>query len=74
MRASDGEKHSRHTQHAHVSRLLIHPECMVFVGDVVGTPPPYECSFTDDPQRRNDWRCLLENEVNDTRQEGASFQ
>uniref|UniRef100_A0A915BFZ8 Uncharacterized protein n=1 Tax=Parascaris univalens TaxID=6257 RepID=A0A915BFZ8_PARUN len=41
---------------------------------VYEAPPPYECSFTEDPQRRNDWRCLLENEVNDTRQEGASFR
>ncbi|VDK75703.1 unnamed protein product [Litomosoides sigmodontis] len=37
-------------------------------------PPPYECSLIDDPQRRNDWHCLLENQVNDTRQDGTIFQ
>uniref|UniRef100_A0A8R1XXB4 Uncharacterized protein n=1 Tax=Onchocerca volvulus TaxID=6282 RepID=A0A8R1XXB4_ONCVO len=37
-------------------------------------PPPYESSLNEDPQRRNDWHCLLENQVNDTRQDGAIFQ
>ncbi|EFO21033.2 hypothetical protein LOAG_07455 [Loa loa] len=37
-------------------------------------PPPYESSLDEDPQRRNDWHCLLENQVNDTRQDGAIFQ
>lgn len=36
-------------------------------------PPPYDCSYEQDPQRRNDWHCLLENEVNDTRQGRAIF-
>ncbi|EJW83079.1 hypothetical protein WUBG_06009 [Wuchereria bancrofti] len=41
---------------------------------ILTTPPPYESSLDEDPQRRNDWHCLLENQVNDTRQDGAIFQ
>uniref|UniRef100_A0A0R3RYP9 Uncharacterized protein n=1 Tax=Elaeophora elaphi TaxID=1147741 RepID=A0A0R3RYP9_9BILA len=26
-------------------------------------PPPYESSLDEDPQRRNDWHCLLENQI-----------
>ncbi|VDD97576.1 unnamed protein product [Enterobius vermicularis] len=34
----------------------------------MSAPPPYDYSFGNQ-QRRNDWLCLLENDVNDTRQE-----
>ncbi|VDN04905.1 unnamed protein product [Thelazia callipaeda] len=37
------------------------------------TPPPYESSFNQDPQRRNDWHCLLENEMNNTRQDNEAM-
>uniref|UniRef100_A0A1I7XS15 Uncharacterized protein n=1 Tax=Heterorhabditis bacteriophora TaxID=37862 RepID=A0A1I7XS15_HETBA len=30
-------------------------------------PPPYECFVPPPDQRRNDWNCVLENEVNGSR-------